>query len=185
MSDETKKVSDNRKKKEQIVAKFADKVGRAKGMVFTNYQGMTHHQLEALKRALKKIEAEYVATKNSLLLIALKDKNIDVEVEKDKFSHMTGTMFIYNELAGPLKELSKTIKTLSLPVIKFGILDGKILTDTDVVKIANLPPLEVLRAQLLGTMISPVSGLHRALNWNITKLVLTMKAISDKKQATS
>ena len=88
---------------------------------------------------------------------------------------------MYNDIVDPLKELTKTIKELKLPQIKFGILEGKAISDKDVVKLASLPPLPVLRAQLLGQMNAPIQGLHRALNWNLQQLVLTLNAIKEKK----
>ena len=94
----------------------------------------------------------------------------------------TATLFIYNDIIEPLKHLTKTIKELKLPEIKFGILEGKVITDKQVVQLASLPPLPVLRAQLLGQMNAPVQGLHRALNWNLQQLVLTLNAIKEKKQ---
>lgn len=172
--------SQNRQKKEKLVAEFLEKVEKSKGMVFTNYQGLTHHQLEALKRASKKSEAEFVATKNTLILRALEKLNLSEE-DKKHFNQPTGTMFIYNDIVEPLKNLAKTIKELKLPVIKFGILDGKPISDKQVTQLASLPPLPVLRAQLLGQMNAPISGLHRALNWNLQQLVLTLNAIKEKK----
>ena len=65
------KNSQNRQKKEGLVAELTEKVDKSKGIVFTNYQGLTHKQLETFKKAIKPMEAEYVAAKNSLLLIAL------------------------------------------------------------------------------------------------------------------
>lgn len=151
---------------------------KAKSMIFTNYQGLTHQQLERLKKTAKKLQAEYITTKNTLLKRALGNK---IDVEKEKFVEPTATLFIYNDIAAPLKELSKIIKELNLPKIKFGILEGKILTEKEISKIATLPPLPILRAQLLGQMKAPISGIHRALNWNMQKLVLTLNAIKDKK----
>jgi large subunit ribosomal protein L10 len=180
MNDTTKKVSQNRLDKEAIVAELLEKVQKAKGIIFTDYQGLTHQQIEALKKSLKTLEAEYVNTKNTLLLIALKDK-IDTEAEKDKFTRPTATLFIYNDIVGPLKALTKSIKEFKLPAIKFGLLEGKILAEDDIVKISTLPSLDVLRAQLLGNMKGPISGLHRALAWNINKFVMTLKAIETKK----
>jgi large subunit ribosomal protein L10 len=172
-------VSQNRKKKEGIVSELSQKVEKAKSIIFTNYQGLTHQQLERIKKAAKKFEAEYVTTKNTLLKKALGDK---IE-EKEKFNQPTATLFIYNDITGPLKELAKVIKELSLPKIKFGIFEGKIITEQEIIKIAALPSLLILRAQVLGQMKAPISGLHRALSWNIQKFVLTLKAIEGKKQA--
>lgn len=179
MADEVK-VSQNRLKKEELVAEYLEKVGKSKAMVFANYQGLTHHQLEALKRGVKKVEAEFVATKNTLILRALEDLKISDE-DKNHFNKPTATLFIYNDIVAPLKELTRTIKELKLPEIKFGILEGKAISEKQVTQLASLPPLPVLRAQLLGQMNAPVQGLHRALNWNLQQLVLTLNAIKEKK----
>jgi large subunit ribosomal protein L10 len=184
MDSATNKISPNRLKKEKVVEELLEKVGRAKGLVFTNYQGLTHQQIEALKKALKKVDAEFVNTKNTLLLIALKDK-MDTTAEKDKFQNPTATLFIYDDVVGPLKELTKSIKDFKLPAIKFGMLDGVVVSENEIVKVASLPPLEVLRAQLLGNMKGPISGLHRALNWNLQKFILTLSAIEKSKQTTN
>ena len=60
MKDEDKKptmprVGASRAIKQQIVAELAEKIGRAKAIVFTNYQGLTHRQLEVFKKALKTV----------------------------------------------------------------------------------------------------------------------------------
>lgn len=180
MDNTTVKVSKNRQKKEQLVAELVEKIEKANGMIFANYQGLTHQQLEGLKKNLKKAEAELVAVKNTLLQRSLEGK-IDAEETKKYFNQPTAALFIYNDIVDPLKELTKTIKEFKMPVIKFGILEGKVVTDQEVTKIASLPPLSILRAQLLGQMKAPISGLHRALQWNIQSLVMTLKAIESKK----
>lgn len=174
------KISTNKQKKIDLVNELTEKVAKSKAIVFTNYQGLTHLQLERIKRAAKKLEAEYVTTKNTLVKRALGDQ-IDAEADKDKFTDPTATLFIYNDIVGPLKELTAIIKELTLPKIKFGIFEGKHITEKDVEKIATLPPLPVLQARLLGQMKAPISGLHRALSWNMTKLVMTLKAIESKR----
>jgi large subunit ribosomal protein L10 len=184
MDNTTVKISQNRQTKEKLVAQLIEKVGKSTGMVFANYQGLTHQQLENMKRNLKKVDAEFIAVKNTLLQLALTDK-IDKETSAQHFSQPTGALFIYKDIVDPLKELTKTIKEFKMPIIKFGILDGKVVTDQQVTKIASLPPLPVLQAQLLGQMKAPISGLHRALNWNLQSLVMTLNAVKEKKSAAS
>jgi large subunit ribosomal protein L10 len=183
MDNTTVKVSQNRQKKEQLIAELVEKMGKSNAMVFANYQGLTHQQLENMKKSLKKANAEFMAVKNTLLLRALGDR-ID-EATKEHFNQPTGALFIYDDFIDPLKELTKTVKEFKMPVVKFGIFEGKVVTDKDVAKIASLPPLPVLQAQLLGQMKAPISGLHRALNWNLQSLVMTLNAIKDKKPAAS
>ncbi|MBP9839217.1 MAG: 50S ribosomal protein L10 [Proteobacteria bacterium] len=181
MNQDNTKTSQNRQKKEVIVQELDEKVSKAKAFVFTNYQGLTHQQIEGLKKAAKKLNAEYVVTKNSLVLRALKDIKLSDE-DKKQFEQPTATLFLYDDIIEPLKELAKSVKALKLPVIKFGIFDNKSVDSTSVIKLSTLPPLQVLRAQALGQMMAPVQGLHRALNWNMQSLVMTLNQIAQKKQ---
>lgn len=178
MKDETK-LSTNKQKKQVVIADFSDKVGKAKAMVFTGYQGMTHHQLEDLKRAVRKVDAEFVITKNRLLARAVPEDKLSGDYE---LQGPTATLFAYSDVVSPLKELTKAFKALKLPVIKFGIFDGAMLSEADVIKLSTLPSREVLLAQIVGGLKSPIFSLHRALNWNIQKLVVTLKAVESKKQ---
>jgi large subunit ribosomal protein L10 len=175
--DNVKVASPNRQKKEKIVAELVEKVNRAKGFVFTGYQGLTHKQLETLKKAVKTLDADFVATKNRLILKAMEGK---VKVDQE-LNNATATLFLYGDPVMPLKELTKMIKELSLPTIKFGILDGATMTAEDLVKLSKLPSKQTLLTQLVYGLKSPISGLHRTLNWNLQKFVMTLKAIEKTK----
>lgn len=181
----THKVSRGRLKKEGIVARLLEKKEKAKAMIFTNYQGLTHKQIEELKKGIKASDAEFVVAKNTLLQKAMGDIK-----EIESLEGPTGTIFAYSDVIAPLKEVAKAIKRFALPTIseafkvsfiKFGILDGKSVTSQDLLKIASLPSREVLIAQLIAGLKSPIFGLHRALNWNLQKLVMTLSEVQKKK----
>jgi large subunit ribosomal protein L10 len=176
------KVSANRQKKIETVAKLNEKLATAKAVVFTNYQGLTHKQLEGLKKAIKPMQAEYVVAKNSLVLRAMTENKIKVDDEKN-FEGPTGTLLIYDDIAGPLKALAKLIKELNIPSVKFGVMDGANLTSEQVLKISALPSKETLLIQVVVGLKSPIYGLHRALNWNLQKLVMTLSAVTSTKPA--
>lgn len=182
MKSDTQYVSPNRQKKEALVAEFSEKVQKSKAMVFANYQGLTHQQLETLKKAVRKVDGEFIATKNSLILRALEGAELSEE-NKKQFEQPTATLFMFSDIVEPIKLLAKTAKEHSLPKVKFGLVDGKVVSDTDVMRLATLPALPVMRAQFLGTLMAPVSGLHRALRWNLQSLVMTLNAVSQKKAA--
>ena len=174
----------NKDSKVALVAQLSEKVNRSKGMIFANYQGLTHQQLEALKKAVQALDGDFVATKNSLILRALEAKSLTDE-DKAQFEKPTATLFMYADVIEPLKVLAKTIKDFQLPTIKFGLLDDKSMSASDVLKLSSLPAKIVLQAQLLGMMVAPIQGLHRALNWNIQSLVMTLNAIKEQKPATN
>ena len=174
------KVTANRQKKIEIVAGLNEKIARSKAIIFTNFEKVTHKQLETLKRAIKPMEAEYVVAKNSLVLRALEENKIKLEGE-NPLEGPTGTMLIYGDIVMPLKQLAKTIKELGLLNVKLGIMENKFLTGEQVLKISTLPTREVLLTQIAIGLKSPISGLHRALNWNLQKFVMTLAAVAKNK----
>ena len=180
---EEKKISANRQKKIETVSQLSDKFGKAKAVVFTNYQGLTHKQLEAFKKAIKPLKAEYLVAKNSLLTLALAEQKIKLSDDK-VLQGQTGTLFLYEDVISPLKALAKIIKELNLPSVKFGIMDQKdFVSDEQILKLSTLPSREVLLAQLAQSLKGPVFALHRTLNWNLQKLVLTLNAVLKVKPA--
>jgi len=180
MDKQDTKISANRQKKIEIVTKLNQKLATAKTIVFTNYQGLTHKQLEGLKKTIKPMRAEFVVAKNSLVLLAMAENKIKVDDEKN-FEGPTGTLLIYDDIAGPLKALAKLIKELNIPSVKFGVMDGTNLTSEQVLKLSALPSRETLLVQVVVGLKSPISNLHRALNWNLQKLVMTLNAIENSK----
>ena len=177
-----KVTSPNRAKKEKIVAELSEKINRAKGLVFTSYQGLTHKQLENLRKKVQTMDADFVATKNTLLKLSLSgNQTFNSQLSTLNFQHATATLFLYADPVMPLKELAKSIKELNLPSIKFGILDGAQMTSEQILHLSSLPSRQNLLTQLVLALKSPTTGLHEALNWNIQKLVMTLKAIETKR----
>lgn len=195
MKNEVKTISKKKEKKQSVVAELTEKVQKAKAIVFSNYQGMTHQQIETLKKALKKVNAELVVAKNTLMIRAIETTGVKTEKGelKEKLQQPTITLLAYEDTVTPLKELTKSFKTMSLPQIKFGIFSSKgrsasggdsweLLAEPDIIRLSTLPPQDMLIAQFVGGLKSPLYGLHRALNWNLQKFVMTLNVIQQAKQ---
>lgn len=164
-----------------MVSELSEKTSRAKALVFTNYQGLTHQQLEQLKKALKSANAELVVAKNTLLKIALEQNQKSKIKNQKELEGPTATVFIYEDIMEPLKEIAKTIKQFNLPTLKFGILDGESLNSDQLLKLSTLPSKEALLSQVVYGLKAPIFGLHRALNWNLQKLAMVLSSISKTK----
>lgn len=172
--------------KEEIVAELVQKLDNSNGLVFANYQGLTHKQLEGLKKELKKLDSTIVIAKNSLLKISLgKSKKFADFKDNEGLNLPTATLFIQGDMVEPLKKIQKSIKDSGLPKIKFGILEGQLLDEAGVIKIASLPNRETLIAQFIGVLNSPIQGLVVTLNGTIQKFVMTLDAIAQSKPTQS
>ncbi len=173
-------------RKAEVVTQLSDKLARAKAFFLTDYRGLTHQQLEKLKKSLKKVEGEFVVAKNTLLKLAISSQQSTVNNEnKEKLQNElrepTATLFAYGDEISAIKELSNFIKSAQLPKIKIGFFAGNIATNADFNKLSGLPTLNVLLATLVNRLKSPIYGLHYAMSWNLQKLVTVLGNIKDQK----
>lgn len=171
-------------RKEVIVAQLVEKMDASSGLVFTDYKGITHQQLENLKKELKTVDSTIVIAKNSLIRLGLeKSKNFADFKDNEGLEAPTATLFIQGDMVEPLKRLQKTVKELGLPKIKFAILEGNLADEASVLKIAALPNRETLIAQFVGMLNSPIQGFVSGLNAIPQKFVMTLDAIAKAKPA--
>lgn len=176
-------------KKADAVEKLAQKLQKAKTFFLTDYRGLTHQQLETLKKALKKVEGEFVVAKNTMLRIAMKKnakmENATMQELDNELKNPTAALFAYGDEIAAIKELAKFIKSTQLPKIKIGFFAGNKATAADFTKLASLPTRDILLATLAARLKSPIYGLHYAMSWNLRKLVTVLGNIKDKKPASN
>lgn len=165
-------------KKIDTVKELTDKVSKAKSIVLADYRGLKHKQLEELRKALKKTDAEFAVTKNRLFAKALGEKAAAMEQE---LTESTAALFAYADEVAPLKTLMKFFKAAGFGKTKGGILGTHTLSESDVTRLALLPTRQALLGQLVGQLNAPIQGLHYALNWNINKLVWALNAVGKTK----
>ena len=165
-------------KKIETVKEMTDKIARSKSIVFVDYVGLKHKQLEILRKKLKEVGSEFMVTKNKLLERAFGNQGDSV---KSLLTHATGTLFSYEDEVMGLKELLKFFKTAAIGKTKAGLLGETILTEEDVTRLSKLPGKQILLGQLAGQLMAPVQGLHHALSWNLNTLVWTLSRIKDQK----
>lgn len=165
-------------KKIETVKHLTEKLAHAKSVVFTNYRGLKHKQLEEIRKVLKKLGAELVVAKNRLLLRSLGEKSKDA---KDSLNEPTAALFSYEDEVAPIKELLKYFKTSGAGKVKGGFLGTTILAQSEVERLADLPSRKELLSKLAGQLQTPLSRLHYALSWNINRLAWALNAIKEQK----
>lgn len=165
-----------RQQKEKLVVEITDKLNRSKSLVFADYQGLTMGQLLDLRQKLADAGAEFNVTKNNLLQIALKDAGIEI-TDGSFFSGPVATLFSYEDEVGGIKILTKSLKDYQMGSIKGGYLNGEILDQYKITKIASLPTRDELRAKTVGALGSPLYGIVGVLQANLRNLVYVLDQI--------
>jgi large subunit ribosomal protein L10 len=155
-------VGNNRQLKEAKVLEIKEKMEKAQGIIFAKYQGLTVEEDTELRKRLREAGVEYKVYKNTLTCLAAKELGLEGIA-----SHLEGPLsvaFGYEDPTAPARVLNDFAKEHKKLELKAGIVQGEIFDEEKVVKLATIPPREVLIAQLLGSFKAPLSNLAYLLN---------------------
>ena len=144
--------------KQAIVASLTEKLQNAAAGVLVDYKGITVAEDTALRAELRKNNVEYAVVKNTLLRFAV--NNCGMNELDDLLSGTTSLAICHDDPVAPARVVNDFAKKLNDKFeIKGGFMDGKVMPLNEVMALAEIPPLPILRAQVLGTMLAPISGL--------------------------
>ena len=164
-----------REKKAQIVSNLADDLSRTTIVIATDYRGLLAKQMAELRNALAKAGVGYHVVKNTLAYRAA--DQIGKPQLRDIIEGPVALAFGYDDVVNVAKALNQYIKSTTLPLeIKGGLLGDRILPAEEVLKLASLPPREVLIARLLGQLQAPIGSLHNLLNFPLRGLLNVLQS---------
>lgn len=145
--------------KERIVTELAEDLDAAETLIIADYRGLTNKQLEALRDELLKHGARFRIVKNTLTRRAAEQAGAEALLVM--LEGPTAIAFIESsgDPAAVAKALAATAKTTNVLTLRGGILEGKPLSGAEVDQLATLPPLDVLRGQLVGAIVAPLTQL--------------------------
>lgn len=140
------------------VAEIQEKLQRAKSVIMFDYRGLTVQEVTNLRTEMRKSGIDYIVLKNGIVERAADAAGIDASV-KEMLKGPSAFAFGYEDAVAPAKILKDFVKKAKKCAIKGGIVEGKVEDEKTINAIADLPSREVLIARLLGSMMSPISGL--------------------------
>ncbi len=174
-------MADNKSIKQQTVEEIKEKFQRSKAVVLVDYRGLNVKEVTELRKKFREAGADYKVYKNTLMVRAFNELE-----EESLLTRLTGPnaiAFGYDDAVVPAKILSDFAKTYKKLEIKAGIVEGAFVDADGIKALADLPPKEVLMAQVLGGMNSPISGFVNVLQGSIRNLVYALNAIGEQKTA--
>ena len=144
--------------KQAIVEALVERIKNASAGVLVDYKGITVAEDTALRTELRKDEVNYTVVKNTLTRKAL-DKLGMTELD-EVLNGTTSLATAENDPIAPFRILNDYSKKLGDRFnIKAAFMDGKVLSESEIAEMAELPSKDALYAKVLGTMIAPITGL--------------------------
>ena len=167
-----------RAEKHNITAEYVNRLNSSPFFIVVDYQGLKVGPITELRKRLIKAGAEMHVVKNSIFRIAAREAGV-----ADLAGTLAGQLAVVTGRQD-VSTAAKVIKTFSSefdkPKIKFGYLNNQRLENKELLTLAELPSLEVLRGTLLGVLSAPATRLVQLLNTPATQLVRVLKAKAEK-----
>ncbi len=144
--------------KQAIVEALAERIKNAGSGVLVDYKGITVAEDTALRTELRKDGVEYTVVKNTLTRKAL-DK-LGMSDLDHVLNGTTSLATAENDPIAPFRIINDYSKKLGDRFnIKAAFMEGKVLNESEIAEMAELPGKDALYAKVLGTMIAPITGL--------------------------
>lgn len=161
-----------------LQARFAD----AKAAVLSDYCGLNVQEMSELRGMLRNVDVELHVVKNTLARHAVESTHLEPLAEYVKGP--TAIALTTDNPVGMAKVLTDYTKREPKLGLRVGVVEGRVLTAEQLTHVAELPPRDVLLAQMLGAMQNPISGLVGVLHEVLRQLLYALVAIKEAKGQT-
>lgn len=168
----------SRVEKTKVVSQYQEWFDRSQAAFVSEYTGLDSKQIEELRIKIRQAGGEFHVVKNTLGRLVL--ESTGHTIPQGLLEGSTAFCFAFSNVPDVAKALTEFARTSEKVNVKGGILGKSAITPDQVKALADLPPLPVMRAQLMGTLLAPASQLVRILAEPGRQVAAVVKAYADQ-----
>jgi len=143
--------------KERVVAELAERLRAAETLMVADYRGLTMPEIDELRTRLLEAGARFTVVKNTLTKLAAEQAGATEVLELIEGPTAIAFLDADGDPVAAAKVLNETARAHDVLVIRGGIVEGSVVGDADIKRLATLPPTEVLQAQFVGAVVGPLT----------------------------
>ena len=147
----------DKQEKEQAVAELTERLRTSETLIVADYRGLTNSEIDGLRTKLIEHGARFTVVKNTLTRRAAEAAGADALLALLEGPSAIAFVESGGDPVAVAKALGDSARETKILSIRGGVLQGASMTAEQVESLAKLPPADVLRAQLLGTIMSPLT----------------------------
>jgi large subunit ribosomal protein L10 len=171
----------SKQKKNEVLDQYKDWLKNSQAVILVEYTGATVKNMENIRDKVRESGGEFHVVKNTLVKLALEASGY--AIPEGLLENSSAASFAFTDPAGTAKALSEAAKGLEAIKVKGGYMGTEVLDADRVKALADLPPLPVVRGQLLGVLQAPAGKLVRTIAEPARSLASVFRAYSEKAQA--
>jgi large subunit ribosomal protein L10 len=170
-----------KEQKGEVLKTYQDWLKRSQAIILVEYTGARMKDMDSIRAKIRETGAEFHVVKNTLMRRVFSESGMNVP---DGFLlQSTAISFAFADPAATAKALSDAAKGMAFVKVKGGFVGGQLLNAAQVKALAELPPLPVVRALLLGVLQAPAGKLVRTIAEPARSLAAVVRAYSERATA--
>lgn len=171
----------SKQRKQELVTEYTDMLNQSQGLILTEFRGINDKDLRAVRKAVREANGVYRIIKTNLLKRALEAAGYPVPSELTGVPVAVG--FCLGDVPAVAKALTDQAKSIETLVVRGGLMGQSFVSPDEVKAIADLPSIDVLRAQILGLLDAPAANLVGVLQAGVGQVVNVISAYAEKEGA--
>jgi large subunit ribosomal protein L10 len=169
--------------KEKVVTDLTERLRGAETMIVADYRGLTMPQIDALRTKLVENGARFTVVKNTLTRRAAEAAGADALLALLEGPSAIAFVEADGDAVAVAKALADSARDTKVLEIRGGVMQGRVISGADVDALAKLPPLDVLRGQVIGAVIAPLNAIAGLINAPLQNLYGLIEARIEQLQA--
>lgn len=170
----------SKERKTELITGYNELMKKSQAVIITTYSGMNMKQFNKVRAQIREVKAEFHVTKNTLIARTFKEAGYIVPDEWLKGS--TAVSFCFGDPPAVAKMMGQLANEIDKLKIVGGLVGGQAVDVAGVKELATLPSIDVIRAQLIGTISGPAAGIVSVLNAAVGGVMFALQAHIDKEQ---
>jgi large subunit ribosomal protein L10 len=166
--------------KEQVVAELTERLRTSETLLVADYRGLTMPQIDALRSKLIESGARFTVVKNTLTRRAAEAAGADALLALLEGPSAIAFLESDGDMVAAAKALADSARETRVLEIRGGIMQGRAISADEVQSLASLPPIDVLRGQVLAAIIAPITAIAGLVNAPLQNLYGLLEARIDQ-----
>jgi large subunit ribosomal protein L10 len=150
--------------KEQVVKELTERLRTSDTLLVADYRGLTMPQIDALRSRLIESGARFTVVKNTLTRRAAEAAGADALLTLLEGPSAIAFLEADGDMVAAAKALADSARESRVLEIRGGVMQGRAITAEEVQSLASLPPIDILRGQVLAAIIAPVTAIAALIN---------------------
>lgn len=167
----------SKERKQELVTQYESWIKESRALFLTEYTGLDMPAIDELRRRIREAGGEYHIVKNRLGKLAFEAAGY--ELPEDYLVGSTAMGVAFEDAPGVAKAIAEFSNENEVVKIKGGYLAGEHVSLEQIVRLATLPPMPVMRAQLLAMLMTPATQLARLVTEPGRQIAQVLKAYAD------